>query len=89
MVCYIICDLMYRNLFKKSDPVKINFKSNLLIKVSKVAATMIGTSAFLRRGDELTLWSLLHGLMLPSGNDAAFTISEKIGSIMFENTDEF
>lgn len=41
---------------------------------------MKGTSALLRNGDELTLWSLLHGLMLPSGNDAAFAISEHVGS---------
>ena len=49
---------------------------------------MIGTSAQLRHGDEITLWGLLHGLMLPSGNDAAFAISEKVGCIMYENSPE-
>lgn len=40
---------------------------------------MIGTSAELKSGDKLPLWSLLHGLMLPSGNDAAFAIAEFFG----------
>ncbi|CAG9324946.1 unnamed protein product [Blepharisma stoltei] len=50
--------------------------------VSKEAASMAGTSASLQAGDEITLWDLLHGLMLPSGNDAAVAIAEYIGKII-------
>lgn len=40
---------------------------------------MIGTSACLRSGDLLTIEDLLHALMLPSGNDAAYTLAEFVG----------
>jgi D-alanyl-D-alanine carboxypeptidase len=32
----------------------------------------------------LTVWDLLHGLMLPSGNDAAITLAEHFGQYLFE-----
>ena len=35
------------------------------------AAATIGTTARLRTGDTVSVIDLLHGLMLPSGNDAA------------------
>ena len=38
-----------------------------------------GTTARLREGDNLTLWDLLHGMMLPSGNDAGFLIADFFG----------
>ena len=38
-----------------------------------------GTSAHLREGDNLTLWDLIHGMMLPSGNDAGFLIADFLG----------
>ncbi|CAG9311783.1 unnamed protein product [Blepharisma stoltei] len=50
--------------------------------ISKEAAAMTGTSASLQVGDEIKLWDLLHGLMLPSGNDAAIVIAEHIGRII-------
>jgi len=40
---------------------------------------MTGTTANLRAGTWITLSNLLYGTMLPSGNDAAFTLSEVIG----------
>ena len=45
---------------------------------------MGGTSAKLRTGDVLSVWDLLHGLMLPSGNDAAITLAEHFGQYLFE-----
>ena len=42
------------------------------------------TSAKLRTGDVLSVWDLLHGLMLPSGNDAAITLAEHFGQYLFE-----
>ncbi len=41
------------------------------VSVSRNAAATIGTTANLHTGDVLTVTDLLHGLMLPSGNDAA------------------
>jgi len=40
---------------------------------------MSGTSAELRMGDVLSVWDVLHGLMLPSGNDAAIALAEHFG----------
>lgn len=45
-------------------------------KVSIKAATTIGTTANLVDGQVLSIWDLLHGLMLPSGNDAAMVLAE-------------
>lgn len=44
---------------------------------------MIGTSARLKYGDVLSIWDLLHGLMLPSGNDAAFSLAESFGTYIY------
>ncbi len=56
-----------------------------IITVSRNASRMIGTSACLREGDQLTLEQLFYGLMLPSGNDAAFAIAEHFGQYLYEN----
>ena len=61
---------------------------NCSVKVSKVAASMIGTSARLKGGDVLTLWDLLHGMMLPSGNDAAYAIAEYFGKLIWEQDEQ-
>lgn len=50
-------------------------------EVSKKASEIDGTSAGLESGDLLSVWDLLHGLMLPSGNDAALALAEHIGSL--------
>lgn len=49
------------------------------LTVSRNAAAMAGTRADLEEGDVLTIWDLLYGLMLPSGNDAAVCLAENIG----------
>jgi D-alanyl-D-alanine carboxypeptidase len=43
---------------------------------------VIGTSANLQPGDELTVNELLYGLMLPSGNDAAHTLAIHFGKLL-------
>ena len=50
------------------------------IKVSVVASNITGTVAELRHKDELTVYDLFYGLMLPSGNDAAIVLAEGIGT---------
>lgn len=44
---------------------------------------MIGTSADFKSGEKVEFWDLLHALMLPSGNDAAYAIAEYIGKLIF------
>lgn len=48
------------------------------IRVSPRAASIGGSSFYLKPGDVLTLEDMLFGLMLPSGNDAAVAIAEHI-----------
>ncbi len=50
-----------------------------LFVVSENASTTPGTTAFLKNGQKLKIIDLLHGLMLPSGNDAAVTLAENFG----------
>lgn len=45
---------------------------------------MCGTSARLKTGDTFTAFDLLHGLMLPSGNDAAVALAEALGIAQFK-----
>ncbi len=42
--------------------------------VSERASKMPGTSAKLSYSDVLTIYDMLHALMLPSGNDAAIAL---------------
>lgn len=67
-----IVALEYGNLFDK-------------ITVSGKAASMGGSSAGLRAGEEITLEELIYGLMMRSGNDASIAIAEYISG----NTADF
>ena len=53
-----------------------------LISTSEEASEVIGTSAKLIAGDQLSLKQLFYGMMLPSGNDAAHSIAEFFGQIL-------
>ena len=46
--------------------------STKLITITDEAVSIGGTSADLNAGDQLTVEQLFYGMMLPSGNDAAF-----------------
>lgn len=50
--------------------------------MSERASKMPGTTAGLNYSDTLTVFDLLHGLMLPSGNDAAISLAEWGGKII-------
>lgn len=56
-----------------------------IVQISAKASKMIGTSACLREGESITIINLLHGLMLPSGNDAAWALAEHFGEILSAN----
>jgi D-alanyl-D-alanine carboxypeptidase len=53
------------------------------ILVSDVASDIRGTTAGLCTGDLISLERLLYGLMLPSGNDAAFALAQFFGYKLF------
>lgn len=70
MTCYVVLELIKRfNIDEKKH----------YIEVSDNASSITGTSAELRKGDLLCVWDMLHGLMLPSGNDAAIALAEHFG----------
>lgn len=54
---------------------KLDLKK-LQTKVSHRAASLQGTTAKLESCDSITIFDLLHGMMLPSGNDAAMALAE-------------
>lgn len=59
------------------DTFGIDIESEIVIDqdVKKVE----GTSAYLEPGDVLSVKDLMYGMMLPSGNDAAFQIARVFG----------
>lgn len=73
MTCLVACRLIKS---MKIPPQKT------YIKVSSMAASLTGTTANLSSGDYISIWDLLHGLMLPSGNDAAYCIAENFGTYL-------
>ena len=54
------------------------------VKISRVCSKIIGTTAELKEGDVLSVEQLMYGMMLPSGNDAAFALAEFFGTILKE-----
>ncbi|KAM3139286.1 hypothetical protein pb186bvf_008506 [Paramecium bursaria] len=56
--------------------------TRLMIKVTKQCTDVIGTSADLHRNDLISVYDLYYGLMLPSGNDAGFLLSQGIGTLL-------
>ena len=54
-----------------------------MIRVSRNAAALNGTSARLVEGVFVNLYDLLYGTMLPSGNDAAYLLAEVFGLLLF------
>jgi serine-type D-Ala-D-Ala carboxypeptidase (penicillin-binding protein 5/6) len=51
----------------------------MLVRITEAAAKLMGTTASLKAGSWLSLRDLLFGCMLPSGNDAAYTLAEVLG----------
>lgn len=52
------------------------------VTISRQASNIKGTSAELVEGDILSVSQLFYGMMLPSGNDAAFALAEYFGDII-------
>lgn len=58
---------------------------NEIVTISYEACHQVGSSIYLKEGQQVTLITLLHGLMLRSGNDAAYALAEHVGG----NVDTF
>ena len=56
-----------------------NCKMDEMIEVPKNAAWIGGSTVGLKKGDKVSAESLLYGMLLPSGNDCAYTVGEHIG----------
>ena len=56
--------------------------TRIRVLVSKDAASIPGTTADLRTGYELSMEDLFYGMMLPSGNDAAYQVAQIGGVIL-------
>ena len=63
------------DILKRSNSISLE----TTVKVSYRASRLAGTTAFLKVGDKITIKNLLYGLMLPSGNDAAWALAEYFG----------
>lgn len=53
---------------------------NRVVTVGPTAASYGGSTAGLFAGERLTVWNLLHGMLLPSGNDAAIALSQTLAA---------
>lgn len=82
--------LYEQNAFKRMHPASVtkmmtallaleNGRLDAVVTVSPEAADQPGSTMHLVAGDGFTLENLLYGLMLNSGNDAAWAIAEEIG----------
>lgn len=56
-----------------------NCKMDEMIEVPNAAAWIGGSTVGLKKGDMISAESLLYGMLLPSGNDCAYTVGEHIG----------
>lgn len=79
MTSYLVYRIMKR--------FKINPKKEM-VTVSKYASGIAGTTARLKEGDILSVYDLLHGVMLPSGNDAATALAEHFAVIIKEDREK-
>lgn len=73
MTCFLVLTI--------ADKFCLDIKKEKLM-VSERASKMLGTSAKLAYSDICTVYEMLHGLMLPSGNDAAIALGEWGGKVI-------
>jgi D-alanyl-D-alanine carboxypeptidase len=57
-----------------------------LVRITSSAVEMIGTTADLKQSTWVSIEDLLFGTMLPSGNDAAYTLAEYLGYLMSQKS---
>lgn len=60
-----------------------------MVVIDEETTQVTGTTANLKLGDTLSVDQLIHGLMLPSGNDAAFALAQHFGRILINLRKQF
>jgi len=75
MTLFVVKQCLRHNLVSGQD----------IVKVPREAVLLGGTTANLRHNDLIKLIDLLYGLMLPSGNDAAYTLADYCGAHMLKD----
>jgi D-alanyl-D-alanine carboxypeptidase (penicillin-binding protein 5/6) len=50
-----------------------------VVTVGADAVSIGGSTAGLVNGERMTVWNLLHGMLMPSGNDAAVALADAVG----------
>ena len=63
----------------------ILIQNQLIYLFINKAVTISGTSAGLKEGESLFAIDLFYGLMLPSGNDAGYTLASYFGNVIINN----
>jgi D-alanyl-D-alanine carboxypeptidase len=72
MTCYLVNQCIKQQLISDQD----------LTIVPKDAALLGGTTAYLKPLDAIKVVDLMYGMMLPSGNDAAYALADYCGSVL-------
>ena len=75
MTAYTICRLMHE--------LGISEPQQVYLRVSKKAAYMVGTTAYLKIDQRISIFDCLHALLLPSGNDAAVVLATAFGKWLY------
>lgn len=77
MTAYVCCKILLND-FQTCDldPRKIYFRA------SASAVKVKGTTAFIKEGLWYSIYDLLIGMMLPSGNDASMVLAENFGRLI-------
>lgn len=77
MTAYLCCMMLDSDLqCANINPRKVYFRA------SHYGCKIYGTSAHIKEGLRYSIYDLLIGLMLPSGNDAALVLAENFGRFM-------
>jgi len=76
MMTCLLCHHLLNQL--NEDPEKLVFT------VNRIAAKICGTHSGLREGEKVRVIDLLHGLMLPSGNDCAIVLAYGFGDLLLK-----
>ncbi|MCP4887318.1 MAG: hypothetical protein GY904_11980 [Planctomycetaceae bacterium] len=61
---------------------------NEIITFSKRADETVGSTSGIREGESIETGTLLYGLLLPSGNDAATALAEHVGKSLVESPEQ-
>ena len=74
MTAYTCCKIMFEDMSCANiNPKKVYFRA------SAFASRIKGTTAHIKEGFRYSVYDLLMGLMMPSGNDASLVLAENFG----------